>query len=108
MMFISELPAISPFALIEVATLQLSSPGSAPKSITAPLSHLKAWKTEWSLPSMPPQMPELLSGGAGSDVADEPTAVPCSFIWLAAPNENAALMKLAGPPNVPMSTSLYR
>src|SRR5580704_912323 len=88
----SEYPAISPSSFTEVATLQLSGPGSEPKSVTTPSCHMNAWNTKGVLPSIPSQMLVLLFWGLGMGVAAAPTVVPLLLIWLGAPNANGLLM----------------
>jgi hypothetical protein len=88
----SEYPMISPRAFIEVATLQLSGPGSVPKSVTTPSCHLNAWNTKGTAPRNPSQMETLVFGGLGMAVAEAPTVAPRLFIWLEAPCDAAELM----------------
>src|SRR6266702_4050993 len=59
-----------------------------------------------SNPSLPPQPKGLQVGGAGTDVAADPIVVPSAF--KAGKALTGELMKLCGPPNVPISISLYR
>ena len=87
------------------ALLQLfACGGRAPRSVVTSCCDLKAWKTNGTVPSSPPQTKKLLLDVVGMDVAEAPAAMPrplSSGLTL-----NGGLMKLAGPPKVPMSTSL--
>src|SRR5262249_58716629 len=98
---ISESPTIPPLALIEPASLQFAVDDSrAPKSVTTPLCDSNPWKTFGTRPSGPPQTKKSLVDEVATDVAEPPTTFP--RVFRGGKMLTDSLMKLSGPPNVPM------